>query len=118
MVTKHEMSPRKPRDPQTQDRQVMDMSSQAAEVSAKTFLDDQADEDRTDAKASHANKGLKAAKELLGTMTKAVAHGLSSENDSVKQACLDEVAELGNACRDACRAAIRSAKAETRNVQD
>lgn len=102
----------------TQDRQFMDASGGAAtSEDAKSFLEGQADEDREDAKARHANKGLKNAKDLVATMAKAVAHGLASESEAVKAACLEEIADLGNAVRDGCRAALRAAKTETRNVQ-
>lgn len=105
------------RKPKEQDRTYMDASAPAAQDDAKNFLAEKADDDREDAKAKHANKGLRTAKDLLGTMVKAVAHGLSSDSDDVKRACLDEVAELGNAVRDAARAAMRASKTETRNVQ-
>jgi hypothetical protein len=84
---------------------------------AAGFLGDQADEDRDTAKTSQAAKGLRTAKDLVGVMAKAIAHGLASESDGVKLACLEEVADLGNAARDACRAAMRDAKKETRNLQ-
>lgn len=101
-----------------QDRSVMDASSVAPDkVPAKSFLAEQADDDRLDAKAKHANKGLRSAKDTVATMAKAIAHGLASDSECVKLACLEEIADLGNSVRDGSRAAIRSAKTETRNLQ-
>jgi hypothetical protein len=109
------MATKKKRD---QDRGVMDAASVSPDkVSAQDFLSGQADDDRMDAKAKHANKGLKAAKDMVATMAKAIAHGLASDSDSVKLACLEEIADLGNSVRDGSRAAIRSAKSENRNLQ-
>ena len=103
------------------DRPVMDMGGQVAApegTAAKTFLDEQADADRGDAKTKHANKGLRTSKDLVATMAKSAAHGLASDSDAVKIACLEELAELGNSVRDGARAALRQMKAENRNVQD
>ena len=103
-----------------QDRVFMDAAGAppaATKAEAADFMHEKADEDRTDAKIRHADKGLRSAKETLATMVKAVAHGLASDSDAVKAACLEEVADLGNAVRDGCRAALRAAKTEKRNVQ-
>lgn len=110
----------------TQDRPVMDMGgtvpeplSKATQLEVKSagFLGEKAEEDREDARTQHANKGLRNAKDTLATMTKAVAHGLSSDSEATKHHVLAEVADLGNAVRDGCRSALRSSKGEKRNVQ-
>jgi len=105
----------------TQDRQFMDASSaptaKQTDKKAKTFMDKQADEDRDDAKATHCNKGLKSCKDLLDQMSKAVAHGIATEHDGQKRACLAEVGDLGNAVRDTARQAVRDSKVEKRNLQ-
>jgi hypothetical protein len=85
---------------------------------AKNFLSAQADDDRKDAKAKHLSKGLRTAKELVATMQKSVAHGIASQADEIQRVCLDELAELGNAIRDAARAAIRNSTSEAKNVQE
>ena len=93
--------------------------SNAAQLEVKSagFLGDKAEKDREDARTTHANKGLRNAKDLLSTMTKAVAHGLSSDSEATKHHVLTEIADLGNAVRDGCRAALRASKAENRNIQ-
>lgn len=107
----------------TQDRTYMDASSAPkptavqTDKAAKTFMDRQADEDREDAKASHCNKGLKTCKDLLDQMRKAVDHGIATEHDGQKRACLAEVGDLGNAVRDCAREAVRNSKTEKRNLQ-
>lgn len=98
------------------DRPMMDMGGTAPETPAD-FMAAQADDDRKSAKEKHANKGLRSAREMVACMTKSVAHGLASDSDAVKASCLEELAELGNAVRDACRAAIRKSASENRNVQ-
>jgi len=103
------------------DRPVMDMAGAVTAppgTAARSFLEEQADEDRGDAKTKHANKGLRTAKDLVATMMKSAAHGLASDSDVVKVACLEELAELGNSVRDGARAAMRQMKAENKNVQE
>lgn len=110
------MATRKKKD---QDRHVMDASSvDPQRVPASDFLAGQAEEDREDAKARHLNKGLKTAKELCATMAKAIAHGLASDSEAVKLACLEEIGDLGGGVRDGSRAAIRAGKKENRNLQE
>lgn len=103
------------------DRPLMDMSGQPPEAAApdvRNFLVDAAEDDRLDAKTKHLNKGLRTAKDLLATMTKSAAHGLASDSDAIKDACLEELAELGGSVRDSSRAAKRSATKENRNLQE
>lgn len=97
------------------DRPMMDMGG--TPENASDFMAAQADDDRKAAKEKYANKGLRSARETVATMTKAVAHGLASDSDGVKASCLEELAELGNAVRDICRAAMRKSATENRNVQ-
>ncbi len=94
-----------------QDRPVMDAAS------SPDFMRKQAEEDRVDAKTKHLDRGLKTARDAVATMAKSAAHGLASDSHEVKLACLEELATLGNHCRDATREAMRKAKGEKKNVQ-
>lgn len=102
----------------TQDRPMMDMGGTPPAEEAKNFMEAKADEDRGDAKSKHANKGLRTAKDLLNEMAKAVAWGLATDDDDVKHMALEKTGDLGNAVRDACRAAMRAASTEKRNLQE
>lgn len=112
----------RPRKSDAGDRPVMDMGGTqpdaAAKAAAKTFLDEAADQDRGDAQTRHANKGLRQAKEHVQTLAKHCASALASDSMTIKLALLDEIADLGAAIRDGCRAASRDAKKETRNLQE
>lgn len=100
----------------TQNRPLMDMggtppaASDGDKKTAKHFMAAQADDDKTDAKAKAANKGLRSAKDNLATMTKLCTAAIATDSDDVKLSCLQEIADLGNAVRDGCRAAMRAVK--------
>lgn len=96
---------RKPK--RDQDRTVMD----AASAATPDFMRAQAEDDRRDAVTRSLDKGLKVAKDAVAQMAKAVAHGLASDSDAMKEAVLEELATLGNHVRDEARAAMRRAKA-------
>lgn len=98
----------------TQDRGVMDAS---ATRDKDNFMTKKAEDDKEDAKARHSRKGLEEAKKLASSLTKCVAHGLSSDSDDAKEMCLREASDIGNQVRDCSNAALRAAKTETRNIQ-
>jgi hypothetical protein len=84
---------------------------------AAGYMADQAEEDRTDAKAAKLEKGLAAVKDMAAQMAKGIAHGIATDSDEMMAAVLDEVAALGNAIRDRARKALRDYKAPAKNVQ-
>lgn len=103
--------PKKGKKERDQDRPIMDRAGD------KDFLRKQADADRKDAKTRHLDKALKTAREAVSTMAKAAAHGLASDSWDAKEACLEELATLGNHVRDEAREGMRNAKGEKKNVQ-
>ena len=98
------------------DRQLMDASGGTA-AKGKDFLQQKKAEDKMDAKAKKLNKGLRNAKESNKVLVTALAHGMATESDEAKKACLEEVATLAESIRDGSRTALREAAAETRNLQ-
>tara|TARA_R110000796_G_scaffold229663_6_gene347092 strand:+ start:1271 stop:1717 length:447 start_codon:yes stop_codon:yes gene_type:complete len=88
------------------DRSIMDKAG----ATSPTFLHEQANLDRQDAATAALDKALGKCKELAAAIVKSIAHAQATETDEMKMACLDEIATLGNKCRDKARTAIRDAK--------
>lgn len=106
----------------TQERPLMDMSGAADHAAeggvVESFLEEQADEDRRDAKSKHLDTGLNDAKETVAVMKKLADAGQATDADSLKVALLEQMSELADGLANSSRKAVRDAKAEKRNVQD
>lgn len=89
----------------------------AEDTPEESFMEAQADDDRTDARSRILKSGLETVKEHAGDMSKLAAAGLATEDESLRAALLNELATLGESVRDGARKAVRESKAETRNVQ-
>jgi len=87
------------------------------EVDVEDFFSGQAEEDRGNAKASHVDDGLKAAKEMVARMAKGIAYASCVHDFDTKLAVLSEVADTAAAVTDDARRAVRNAHAETKNLQ-
>lgn len=84
----------------------------------ETFMEGQATEDRAAAKAKHIDDGLQAVSEMVDRMKKGIAYARAVHDFDTKLAVLNEVADTASAVRDDARRSVRSAKGESRNVQE